>query len=109
MFLAICYTGVRRYRTGPVVDGPIPGTGVALQLALEDASGVIGWLDAASVGGVPRPFERPGRTAVRSPLRVPRTRFAPPNSRLARLGRTLDGRAMGTAPLSGRSLYAFIP
>ena len=86
MFLAICYTGVRRYRTGPVVDGPIPGTGVALQLGLEDASGVIGWLDAAWVGGVPRPFERPGQTAVRSPLRVPRTCSAPPNSRLARLG-----------------------
>jgi len=86
LFLAICYTGVRRYRTGPVVDGPIPGTGVALQLGMEDASGVIGWLDAASVGGVPRPFERLGQTAVRSPLRVPRTCSAPPNSRLARLG-----------------------
>lgn len=49
-------------RVAEVVDGAIPASGLTFQLGLEDAAGVVGWIDSASVGGVPRPFERPGQS-----------------------------------------------
>lgn len=57
-------------RTAEVVDGAIPATGVGFQLGLEDTAGVVGWIDSASVGGVPRPFQRPGQSkSILSTLR----------------------------------------
>jgi hypothetical protein len=40
--------------TGP----PIPANATGFQLGLEDAGGVVGWVDCDEVGGMPRPFDR---------------------------------------------------
>lgn len=49
-------------RTAEVVDGGVPKSGVSFDLGLEDVKGTIGWIGSESVGGVPRPFERPGQS-----------------------------------------------
>lgn len=49
-------------RVAEVVDGGVAKDGTGFDLGIEDAEGQIGWIDADSVGGVPRPFERPGRS-----------------------------------------------
>lgn len=47
-------------RVAEVATGAIPSTAMGFELGLEDASGVIGWVDSNAVGGAPRPFDRPG-------------------------------------------------
>ena len=37
---------------------PLPPNATGFQLGLEDANGVVGWVDCDEVGGVPRPFDR---------------------------------------------------
>ncbi|MFF2623725.1 alpha/beta hydrolase [Oerskovia jenensis] len=49
-------------RVAEVVDGAVARAGVSFDLGLEDARGSVGWIGSASVGGVPRPFERPGQS-----------------------------------------------
>jgi hypothetical protein len=49
-------------RVAEVVDGSIPKDGTRFELGIEDANGTIGWIGSDSVGGVPRPFERPGQS-----------------------------------------------
>ena len=49
-------------RVAEVVQGSVPTSGVSFDLGLEDVHGSIGWIGSASVGGVPRPFERPGQS-----------------------------------------------
>ncbi len=49
-------------RTAEVVRGSIPsGAASGFELGLEDGSGVVAWVDSDDVGGVPRPFDRPGQ------------------------------------------------
>lgn len=90
-------------RTAEVVDGAIPADGVAFQLGLEDATGVVGWVGSDSVGGVPRPFERPGQSktmlsTLRFDPRCARAKRGRPNLRnivAVRLRATLmDKRAL---------------
>ena len=49
-------------RVAEVVDGGVAKDGTGFELGIEDAAGQVGWIDADSVGGVPRPFERPGQS-----------------------------------------------
>lgn len=57
-------------RVAEVVDGAVTATGVSFDLGLEDAGGTVAWIGSASVGGVPRPFQRPGQSkSVLSTLR----------------------------------------
>lgn len=49
-------------RVAEVVDGDVAKTGIAFDLGLEDSNGVVGWIGSAAVGGVPRPFKRPGQS-----------------------------------------------
>jgi hypothetical protein len=49
-------------RVAEVVDGGVARTGVSFDLGLEDAAGAVGWIGSAAVGGVPRPFQRPGQS-----------------------------------------------
>lgn len=49
-------------RVAEVVDGGVAKSGVSFDLGLEDVHGTVGWIESASVGGVPRPFERPGQS-----------------------------------------------
>lgn len=49
-------------RVAEVVDGAVAKDGTGFELGIEDSGGQIGWIDADSVGGVPRPFERPGQS-----------------------------------------------
>jgi hypothetical protein len=49
-------------RVAEVVDGAVAPDGLAFDLGLEDAQGRIGWVGSDAVGGVPRPFERPGQS-----------------------------------------------
>ncbi|MFS0703788.1 alpha/beta hydrolase family protein [Cellulomonas sp. 179-A 9B4 NHS] len=49
-------------RVAEVVDGGVAKDGVTFDLGLEDARGTVAWIGSASVGGVPRPFERPGQS-----------------------------------------------
>jgi hypothetical protein len=37
---------------------PIPPNSTGFQLGVEDANGVVGWVDCDEVGGLPRPFDR---------------------------------------------------
>jgi hypothetical protein len=37
---------------------PIPPSATGFQLGLQDANGVVGWVDCDEVGGLPRPFDR---------------------------------------------------
>ncbi len=62
-------------RVAEVVDTTIAGTGVSFDLGLEDAAGRIGWIGSAAVGGVPRPFARPGQ----SKTMLSTLRFNPPH------------------------------
>jgi hypothetical protein len=47
-------------RAAEVAADPIPAEGTGFQLGLEDGAGTIGWVDSDFVGGLPRPFDRPG-------------------------------------------------
>ncbi|MFC8191236.1 hypothetical protein ACFUMH_06170 [Cellulomonas sp. NPDC057328] len=49
-------------RVAEVVEGGVVPGGVSFDLGLEDWRGTVAWIGSASVGGVPRPFERPDRT-----------------------------------------------
>lgn len=49
-------------RVAEVVDGGVAKSGVSFDLGLEDVNGTVGWIGSASVGGVARPFERPGQS-----------------------------------------------
>lgn len=49
-------------RVAEVVEGGVAKDGTGFRLGIEDAHGQIGWVDADTVGGVPRPFERPGQS-----------------------------------------------
>lgn len=68
-------------RVAEVVDGPLPPDWTGFQLGLEDTSGTVAWVDSDSVGGVPRPFERPGRMkTMLNTLRFPSSSFKAANS-----------------------------
>jgi hypothetical protein len=47
-------------RVAEVATGSVPAGGTGFQLGLEDGAGTIGWIDSDFVGGLPRPFDRPG-------------------------------------------------
>lgn len=49
-------------RVAEVFDGALGADPVGFDLGLEDAHGVVGWVSSDDVGGVPRPFLRPGPT-----------------------------------------------
>lgn len=49
-------------RVAEVVDGALPKDATRFELGLEDSRGTIGWIASDSVGGVPRPFQRPGQS-----------------------------------------------
>ncbi len=49
-------------RVAEVVEGAIAATGVSFDLGLEDVNGTVDWIGSPSVGGVPRPFQRPGQS-----------------------------------------------
>ena len=49
-------------RVAEVVEGAVAADGLAFDLGLEDRGGVIGWVGSDAVGGVPRPFARPGQS-----------------------------------------------
>jgi hypothetical protein len=49
-------------RSAEVVEGAVASTGVSFDLGLEDVNGTVGWIASPSVGGVPRPFQRPGQS-----------------------------------------------
>lgn len=68
-------------RVAEVVDGAVPKDGTRFELGIEDANGTVGWIGSDSVGGVPRPFERPGQ----SKTMLSTLRFTP---RCARRGRS---------------------
>lgn len=70
-------------RVAEVVDGAIPKGATAFRLGLEDAAGVIGWIGSDSVGGVPRPFVRPGQSkTMLSTLRFNARCAKPPRGKL---------------------------
>jgi hypothetical protein len=66
-------------RVAEVVEDAIPAEGTSFDLGLEDSGGIIGWISSEAVGGVPRPFERPGQSkTMLSTLRFnPRCAHAP--------------------------------
>lgn len=65
-------------RVAEVVEGGVAKEGTRFDLGLEDGNGTIGWIASESVGGVPRPFERPGQSkSMLSTLRF-RPRCAQP-------------------------------
>jgi hypothetical protein len=47
-------------RVAEVPDAPLPASGTGFELGLEDSAGTLGWIASTAVGGVPRPFDRPG-------------------------------------------------
>ncbi len=49
-------------RVAEVGGASVASSGVSFELGLEDVHGTTGWISSASVGGVPRPFERPGQS-----------------------------------------------
>jgi hypothetical protein len=61
-------------RAAEVFDGHIHASGTGFQLGLEDGGGTIAWIDSDVVGGVPRPYDRPGQ--VKSMLKTLRFKSA---------------------------------
>ncbi|MFL6046012.1 MAG: hypothetical protein ACJ72M_12925, partial [Propionibacteriaceae bacterium] len=47
-------------RVAEVADSPLPASATGFELGLEDSAGTVGWITSDAVGGVPRPFDRPG-------------------------------------------------
>ncbi|MEU9700953.1 hypothetical protein [Streptomyces sp. NPDC047981] len=46
-------------RVAEVAEGQLPSDATGFRLGLEDSAGARAWVDSDSVGGVPRPFDRP--------------------------------------------------
>ena len=55
-------------RAAEVFTGTIRGGATGFELGLEDVNGLIAWVDADAVGGLPRPYQRPSR--VKSMLKT---------------------------------------
>lgn len=49
-------------RAAEVAEGQLPPDATGFRLGLQDGEGATAWVDSDSVGGVPRPFERPDIT-----------------------------------------------
>ncbi|MGW6981663.1 alpha/beta hydrolase family protein [Streptomyces sp. NPDC054932] len=49
-------------RTAEVAQGALPPDSTGFLLGLEDSQGTTAWVDSDSVGGVPRPYQRPSMT-----------------------------------------------
>ncbi|HEU4512481.1 MAG TPA: hypothetical protein VFR87_05205 [Nocardioidaceae bacterium] len=70
-------------RVAEVAGGALPSSGTGFELGLEDSAGTVGWIDSDAVGGVPRPFDRPGTDkTMLSTLRFRPACARPPRGRL---------------------------
>lgn len=63
-------------RAGEVSNGSnVPAGATGFQLGLEDQSGLVAWVVSDDVGGVPRPYDRPGPKTMPNTIRFPANCF----------------------------------
>jgi hypothetical protein len=68
-------------------ESNVPAGATGFELGLEDTEGLVGWVDSDDVGGVPRPYDRPGPKTMPNTLRFACDCFrdAEPNLNLAKI------------------------
>lgn len=70
-------------RAAEVSDGQsVPSGSTGFELGLEDVEGTVVWIDSDKVGGLPRPYDRPGQIkTMLTTLRFPGACFAEQNEK----------------------------